>query len=194
MNVIVNGRPLEVRVSAVSPLQEILQQIETLLPMTQVITGASLNGQPLAGDWVRSAASTYILAEDRLELFAEDASELGRKAFADSREHLRGLLAQITSVADRFRMDDEAVANTCFVQSIDLLQAYFSVLQESTKLMGNDFLTLVAEQRPVGELVEEIGRKLSDLIEIQKNRDWILLADVLEYELIPILKKLDSIY
>jgi hypothetical protein len=194
MNVFVNGKPLEVRVSAVASLQDILLQVENLCPMSQIVTSVILNGRTLESDWMQHAGSTYILAEDKLELASEDAVDLGRRAFVDSRGHLQNLMQRIADVADHFRMDDEAAANTHYVQCIDMLQAYFNVLQESTRLMGLPLLSLKAGDHPMNELMDNIGQKLSELIDIQKNRDWILLADMLEYELTPLLKQVELIY
>jgi hypothetical protein len=54
-------------------------------------------------------------------------------------------------------------------------------------VLRNEFS--LQEQKVFNEAVEEISSLLGEMTEVMENEDWILLADLLEYEFLPAVDK-----
>ncbi len=194
MKISINSQEKNIQIPGMSTLQDVIRKTETELPMNHIITQVKLNGRQLPDKWFNTADSTFILESDKIDFITESAISIGKKAFLNSKAQFEQIIENFTDIADKYRMDDENVANTKFVIAIDNLQAYFQVVQESFTLMG---LTLESEyigQKTVKEYMEDFSSKLSELIETQQKKDWVLFADLIEYELMPFLTDFMELY
>ncbi len=192
MKIRVNGMEKTFEIATVDHLGKALSSLN--LPPTQLIIDIKLNDRPLEKNWHQKQDRIFLMNEDEMDIATEDAAVIGRNAFNDTREQLGKLVQDLELTAEGFRLEDETTANSRLVQSIENLQAFFTVLQEAFVLMGRDFNTTPIGEHKGQEYVRMFSAKLSELIDVQQNKDWILLADMIEYELVPVLKKVEEIY
>jgi hypothetical protein len=45
----------------------------------------------------------------------------------------------------------------------------------------------------MGEALDAFSTLMNEMIEVQENEDWILLADLLEYEFLPVVEKWEPV-
>ncbi|MCD4829272.1 MAG: hypothetical protein K8R90_07610 [Candidatus Cloacimonetes bacterium] len=194
MQVKLNDKTLDIKASSVTSLKQILDEIERHVPDSAIITEVTLNGKQLEDNWMQKMDGIYVMEDDSLELKTRSAIELGREAFLRSQEQFRAIREDFEKIAEMFRLDDEVKANSYLAQAVDNLQAYFRIIQESLILMNRSFADFTIDGNTAPQFMDSFSDKLSELIDIQKNKDWVLLADMIEYELLPLLQKVDSIY
>ena len=194
MQIKLNEQTLEITAAQVTSLHQILDQVTAQLPDTAIITGIVLNDRELEDDWVRQQDSLYVMEEDKLQIITRHAGDLGQEAFQQSHGQFAAIRENFESIAEMLRVEDEAKANAFLAQTVDNLQTYFRIIQESLILMGRSFNDLTIDGKPAPRFMEEFSTKLSEMIDIQHGKDWVLLADVIEYELVPLLCKVDDIY
>ncbi len=192
MKIRVNGVEKTFDISTVENLGNVLAKLN--LSPTQLITAINLNDRPLESDWHQKQDRIYVMNEDEMEVTCEDAAVIGKRAFLITQEQFGQLIEDLEQTAQGFRLDDETTANTRLIQSIENLQAFFTVLQEAFVLMGRDFNSTQFGDTNGQDYIKAFSGKLSELIDVQQSKDWVLLADMIEYELVPVLKKVEGIY
>lgn len=194
MQILLNDKPQEVATPSVTSLKEIIDHVSDHIPEHMLITTVKLNGKQLDDDWIQQQDGVYVMEDDKLELHTRDAAELGREIFANTREQFQIIRDNFEQIAEMFRMDDSTTANASLAQSVDNLQAYFRVIHNALLLQGRNFSELIIDNQPATQFIDGFSAKLTELIETQQGEDWVLLADIIEYELSPLLKQIDSIY
>ncbi len=194
MQIVLNGEVHQIKVASISTLLDIITQIETRLSKNHIITEISLNDKVLESNWYHNAKKIYLLDEDRLQVTSEDPVSLSLKILTNSKEQFNIIIAEFENIANKFRLEDEMVANQNFIQGIENLQWYFKILEDATLLIGKPLSSLVSDNMNLKQLIDNLGNKLEDIIDLQTKQDWIMLADILEYELVPELKKITSVY
>jgi len=194
MQVIINGQTQEIKVVSISTLLDIIAQIENSLEQGHIIKHITLNEKELDANWFPNASKIYLLDEDVLIIKTEESSVAARDALTKSKEQFAQLLADFHTVADSFRINEETVANSRFVQGIENLQYYLKILEDAAILLGRPLERLMDREVTFSSYVKELVDKLSEIIKVQQQKDWVMLADMIEYEMIPSLEKLGEVY
>ncbi|PID27847.1 MAG: hypothetical protein CSB55_07300 [Candidatus Cloacimonadota bacterium] len=189
-----NDKEFYLKIDSVGTLQNVLDKIEEEMTERFVISRIIINDKELNNDWHDNIDSVFVLDEDIVKVLTKDPFDAGKETFDSSQDYLYRLIEDLEMTADKFRMEDEAVANRNFVQSIENIQLYLNTLTQSMMLMGRSMNRLVIDNLTFDEYVNVFAGKLSEMTDIQQQKDWVLLADMIQYELIPVLKKLEVIY
>lgn len=138
-----------------------------------------LDGQEVSSstpDTLKTSSATV----DLLELELVQLKDLLANNLSNAKEYLEKLIPGFQKAADLFRMGNEQEANKFYLQIIDGIDWFSQVV-----------LTIINAQQHVleGQSLEERQKKLNELIgqmlEANKNEDWVLMADLLEYEMVP---------
>lgn len=194
MKVSINNDSYDIKVASISTLLDIVSQIETRVPKGYVITEIALNDKVLESNWYYNAKKIYLLDEDRLSVRAEDPSQFSLEILKNSKAQYLMILEDFERIAESFRMEEEKKANHSFIQGIENLQWYFKILEDATQLLGKPLNTLMDNNTSFKQYVGELEVKLEEIIQLQTKQDWVMLADVIEYELVPELRKIFRIY
>ena len=194
MKIFINEVERNVTVSSVATLLDIVSQIEPTLPQGHLITEVVLNNNVLENNWFQNAGKIYVLDDDILKFRIDESSELAQEALANSKQQFQILLDDFEKIADAFRMQDEVEANTIFIKGIENLQWYLKLIEDATFLLGRPFDKIKVDDVPFTHFTDELGVKLDKIIQTQSHKDWILLADMIEYEMLPSLTKIGEIY
>ena len=138
-----------------------------------------LDGQEVSSstpDTLKTSSATV----DLLELELVQLKDLLANNLSNAKEYLEKLIPGFQKAADLFRMGNEQEANKFYLQIIDGIDWFSQVV-----------LTIINAQQHVldGQSLEERQKKLNELmgqmLEANKNQDWVLMADLLEYEMVP---------
>jgi hypothetical protein len=87
------------------------------------------------------------------------------------------------TVADQFRRGDDAEALELYQDLLDVTRDFLGMIG----VLRDEFS--MGEQAQMQENIEEITNLFSEMIEVSENEDWILLADLLEYEFLASVEK-----
>jgi hypothetical protein len=194
MKVTINNDTFEIKVASISTLLDIVTQIESRIPKGFVITEISLNEKILESNWYYNAKKIYLLDEDRINVKAEDPSQFSLEILKNSKEQFMMILSDFERIAESFRIDDEKKANQVFIQGIENLQWYFKILEDATQLLGKPLHTLTDNNISFKQYITDLEKKLDEIITLQSRQDWVMLADIIEYEMVPELRKIFRIY
>ena len=107
--------------------------------------------------------------------------------------YLKKLIPGFEQAADLFRAGNEQEANKYYLQILDGIDWFSQVV--SVIMKPDDGKTELPDAD--GESLQMRQKKLTDLmsqmLEANQNQDWVLLADILEYEMVPFYKDWENI-
>ena len=124
-----------------------------------------------------------------LEVELANLKDLVATNLSNALDYLEKLIPGFDQAADLFRMGNEQEANKFYIQILDGMDWFSEVINI---VMDSEFKrsapedTLRLRQAKLTDL-------MSQMLEANKNQDWVLLADILEYEMIPFYKEWKTI-
>ncbi len=128
---------------------------------------------------------TLISQIETLETEILSLNQILEKNIINAQNYLLKLVPGIQTAADLFRSGNEQEANKFFINIIDGMDWFSQVVDSITQAIDSESTNIVFDgknfQERQGHLVELTGQ----LVEANQNQDWVLLADLLEYEILP---------
>ena len=183
MKLLVNGK--EETISFVGEtLGDLLSHIEKVgVAQGNVVRSIKIDGQESSPD-SSEAQGTQISEIATLELEISTLADMINKNIENADAYLIRLIPGIEQSVELFRIGNEQEANKFFVKIVDGIDWFSQVL---------DIILTAKEISP--ETVFE-GKSIQDrrtnlvgltqqMVDANKNQDWVLLADLLEYEILP---------
>ena len=138
----------------------------------------------LEGQEVSSSAMdtlmTSITSIELLELQLAHLGDLLANNLANAKEYLEKLIPGFQKAADLFRMGNEQEAHKFYLQILDGIDWFSQVVLNIVKSRGNQ-----VEGQSLGDRQEKLTGLMAQMLEANQNQDWVLMADLLEYEMIP---------
>ncbi len=178
--IIVDGRQSEQKISNFANLEEVLTNVMEEESMNgRIVTDVLVNDEAFSEIYPHQAEDMACESISRVEVRSVPAHELAVDMSAELDKVARMMENGSRMVARLFREAKDADA-------LELLQDLLDVTR--------DFMGMLAHLRDrylngVDEDFLRRSEKLSDLIsemtEVLENEDWVLLADLLEYEFSP---------
>jgi hypothetical protein len=138
----------------------------------------------LEGQEVSSSAMdtlmTSITSIELLELELAHLGDLLANNLANAKEYLEKLIPGFQKAADLFRMGNEQEAHKFYLHILDGIDWFSQVVLNIVKSRGNQ-----VEGQSLGDRQEKLTGLMAQMLEANQNQDWVLMADLLEYEMIP---------
>ena len=120
---------------------------------------------------------------DLLELELAQLQDLLANNLTNAKAYLEKLIPGFQKAADLFRMGNEQEANQYYLQVLDGIDWFSQVVLTIVNAQENKF-----EEKSLEERQKELTGLMAQMLEANENQDWVLLADLLEYEMIPFYK------
>jgi hypothetical protein len=119
-------------------------------------------------------------AVNTIQITTSSIQGMVKEAIADAGHYQSALQNAVLETAEMFRLQNLKDANS---QLSEIFQGIkmFIALVKGLEIQGSVHAPMISGQ--VDKLVEEMGPTLESLIESQNQQDWILVADILEFEL-----------
>jgi len=193
MRVILNGKPLN-QEPAGANLVEILRDLqERWLGPDHQLREVLINGRPYSEE--RDGGPVDITRESiqELEVLSISASEVAIHFLGNAQGFLSTMIQSTTKVAELFRVSDEQEANEQYLELLNSLQLFLQTLDQSRQALDLDFGQAREQGVSAAQRVERLSTLVEDLLQAQEQEDWVLLADVLEYDLRPELEAWDRL-
>ncbi|NQS97567.1 MAG: hypothetical protein HQ591_03855 [candidate division Zixibacteria bacterium] len=155
-----------------------------------VITGITMNNQPLSGGRQFDYNDFPLTEVELIELDTAKPLELAAEALKSSDEHLRILAGVSIRSAELYRLGDELEANESYSRLIEGLRWMGKGMNAMAGMMKISLDEIIFNGKSIAYFQNEVLIPVLDnMYSTQKDEDWIALADILEYELIPVLEE-----
>ena len=178
----IDGRQSKMEIGNFANLEEILVGVLNNENMeTRIVTDVLVNNEAFSEIYPHQAediGSEFIKSvEVRSMPVGEMAANIAREMYKVTQIMSNGT----RHVARLFRQADDA-------EALDMLQDLIDVTRDFMGMIGvlrNEFC-LDSGNREFNEASEQLSNLLTEMTEVLENSDWILLADLLEYEFLPL--------
>ncbi len=188
MQVQINQQPLDFSLAA--NLGEVFDKIyQEIEPRGDVIISLKLDGQEIAEEEERN------LRLESPERFASiivetiSSSALIERGIKDSVTILPHLREIIQAAADNLRWGKEAEGLKLYGSALELLSWFCELLRAIELTNPTAYQQLIVEGYPLSQIETNLKSRLGDMLEAQQKNDWILVADILEYELLELIDR-----
>jgi len=182
--------------AGVSRISEILAWIEREVARgDEVLVRAVLNGEDIEVDGTGRMATRELGDDDLLECYGRSTLELVREAFSFAEQILPAVVADLREASLDLRGRDQARGLDLLMDSFDALEWFFTVCARTAEVYSRREPERLMKSARGGELFEvfsNLDRPLEVLAGIEKAQregDLVLAADLIEYELVPLLER-----
>lgn len=153
-----------------------------------------LNGQVLKEEELHNRRDLPVKDIGSLELAILTLRELALNNINNAMEYINKLIPGVYKASELFRTQNSIEANKFYIQCIEGLTWLQEVIENVLPILRKEL-----EKLNFGsEIIEKHQKQLLSLIkkikDSQSKEDWVMLADLLEYELSPYLKEWKSIF
>ena len=183
MKLLVNGK--EETVSHMGEtLGDLLLHIEKEgVPQGNVVRAIKIDGQESSPD-SPEAKKTSLSEIATLEVEISTLSDIIDKNIENADAYLIRLIPGIEKSVELFRMGNEQEANKFFINIIDGIDWLSQVLDMilTAKAISPD---TVFDGKSIQDRQASLMDLTQQMVDANKNQDWVLLADLLEYEILP---------
>ncbi len=183
MKLLINGKE-EIGSGIGETLGDFLLHIEKVgLVQGNVVRSIKLNGHESSLD--SNMNQNMQLSEiETLEIEVTNLSDIVDKNIENADAYLIKLIPGIEKSVELFRMGNEQEANQFFINIIDGVDWLSQVLDMilEAKAISPD---AVFDGKSIQERRVDLITFTQQMVDANKNKDWVLLADLLEYEILP---------
>ena len=183
MKLLINGKE-ETGSGIGETLGDFLLHIEKVgLVQGNVVRSIKLNGHESSSD--SNVNRNMRLSEiETLEIEVTNLSDIVDKNIENADAYLIKLIPGIEKSVELFRMGNEQEANQFFINIIDGVDWLSQVLDMilEAKAISPD---AVFDGKSIQERRDSLITFTQQMVDANKNKDWVLLADLLEYEILP---------
>ena len=123
---------------------------------------------------------TSVAGIELLEIELASLHDVFANNVKNAKEYLEKLIPGFKKAADLFRMENEQEANKYYVQILDGVDWFSQVVMTIIESCGDN-----NEEQGLGKRQKKLTELISQMLEANQNQDWVLMADLLEYEMIP---------
>lgn len=187
MHITINDQALPADFSHLGNLEEILTEIHAKhLPPGEELYQVHLNGHFFSERFPRE--SRYLATDEieRLEVKTLPAREMARLILRDAAAQAEVLGQAVAECARLFRLAPEPEAHRVLALVLEALRWLLK-----TGACGSQVLTGTSPELPpeMAHLCRQLELLLTDMEDQARQGDLIMLADIMEYELSPVVEK-----
>lgn len=154
----------------------------------EVITHVRVNGQEVDEDENGNYPGVSIGEIDSVELQTGSAREIACRSLSDAVSYLGNLNPGIKKTAELFRVGEEAEAHVQYGLCVEGIKWFLHILEGVKQVQGLDYQEILFSGPSIQSHIEKLEQTIRDMWKAQSDRDWIMLSDLLEYELFPVME------
>ncbi len=178
--IVIDGHHCDMQVGNFTNLEEILVKVmEDGAMQDRVVTDVLLNNEPFSEIYPHQAEDIESSEIASLEIRSVPVGEMAMNITRELYKVVQIMGDGAKHVAELFRQADDT-------EALELYQDLLQVVRDFLGMIGvlrTEFT--LKEHAAFSEGVEEISDLFGEMTEVMENEDWILLADLLEYEFLP---------
>jgi hypothetical protein len=182
--IIIDGQKSPLEVQHFANLEQIIEKVMADDHMQErVVTDVLVNNEAFSEIYPHQAEDMETRDINRVEIVSVTTVEMARSITQELYKVVTLMGRAGNLVSEYFRQADDGMALEMYSDLLEVNRDFLSMLA----VLRSEFATDIALDQD-GTL-DSLSELFSEMIEIQENEDWILLADLLEYEYLPLVRK-----
>jgi hypothetical protein len=187
MQVTLNDQTLPVDLSHLRNLEEALLELnDRYIPDGQQLFQVEVNGQFFTERYPRESRYVTLGEVSRLDLKTVSDEDLARSILSNAVQQVETLVQALEKSAALFRLAAEDEANHYFAQVLEALRWLVQTGEGACQVLAVDLGEVTSPQiGDVSDFLQRFQDLLEEMLQVYEEEDYILLADLMEYELLP---------
>jgi hypothetical protein len=195
MQVTINEQQIPEDFSHMRSLEEALVELnDRFVPPGQQLFQVRVNGEFFSERYPRESKYVELKEISTLDLKTIPDKDMARVILGEAVDQAEILCQAIEKSARLFRVTAEDEANHYFAQVIEALRWLLMTGEIACQVLEVDLGKAVSLRagQPSSSF-QSLQDLLTEMVEISENEDYILLADLMEYELLPTVREWQQI-
>jgi hypothetical protein len=195
MQVTLNDQTLPVDLSHLRNLEEVLLELnEKFIPDGQQLFQVEVNGEFFTERYPRESRYVTLGEVARLDLKTVSDTDMARAILSDAASQALTLVQALEKSAALFRLAAEDEANHYFAQVLEALRWLLQTGEGACQVLKVDLGQVTSPQiGDVSDFLKRFQDLLDEMLQVYEEEDYILLADLMEYELLPMVQEWQKI-
>ncbi|MBI4644928.1 MAG: hypothetical protein HY743_14625, partial [Deltaproteobacteria bacterium] len=187
MQVTINDQTLPVDLSHLRNLEEALVELnEKFIPDGQQLFQVEVNGQFFTERYPRESRYVTLGEVSTLDLKTVSDADLARSILTDAARQAEPLIQALEKSAALFRLAAEDEANHYFAQVLEAMRWLLQTGEGACQVLEVDLGRVTSPQiGDVSDFLKRFQDLLEEMLQVYGEEDYSLLADLMEYELLP---------
>lgn len=187
MKLFVDGSPAPVSSDWGNMYDIMHENIKDILPQGKVIKEVNINGKNygelmLDGE---KARAFKLSEEDDVKIITMSPDSLVSESIGSAVEFLNAFQKGIDGTTDEIRLGNYAEGFNAFAGYLSGLSVFVQVMEKIAQFAGVDYTKYMYEGKSVQVYFGETEKILASIMSTQKENDYVLLTDIVEFELKP---------
>ena len=188
LKVNVDKREIDVTGLPCGSFRELINSLSGDLIKDKFITRLILDGEEYTQEELETR-SFKERDEELLEIETTTPEDMKKRGFDLLEEYMTQIVPQMEKASELLRVADEFEANQFYATCLEDLKLLIQLIEDIESVLHMDFAEVHFCGTPIRERVERLSSLIQEMLSSQKDNDWIMLADLIEYELIPLLEE-----
>jgi hypothetical protein len=195
MQVTLNDQSLPVDLSHLRNLEEALLELnERFIPSGEQLFQVQVNGQFFTERYPRESRYITLGEVATLDIKTVTDQDLARGILSDAALKVETLVQALEKGAALFRLAAEDEANHYFAQVLEALRWMLQTGEGACQVLDVDMAHTCSPQiGDVSDFLKRFQDLLEEMLQVYEEEDYILLADLMEYELLPMVQEWQKI-
>jgi hypothetical protein len=182
--IVIDGQRSAMDMRSFSNLEEILVKVmdEDCLK-NRVVTDVLVNDQSFTEIYPHQAEDLSTSEFDRVEVVSMPVVEMAMNITTELDKVIGLMSSGGRQVAELFRRAEDSEALEVYQDLLEVTRDFLGMVG----LLRSEFS--LGRDKELEHAVEELSSLFSEVLEVQENEDWVLLADLMEYEFVPMVER-----
>ena len=182
--IVIDGKQCEIEAQSFENLEQVFEKVvEEGHLVDRVVTDVMLNDEPYSEIYPHQSEDIEMSSVESVEIVTMSADDMAVEITLELYKVVNIMSEGGKRVAELFRQADDAEALETYQDLLDVIRNFLrmiGVLRDEYSLRDN---------ADYDQNAEELNEMFSEMSSVLENEDWILLADLLEYEFLPAVEK-----
>ncbi len=175
--IVIDGQKSGLEVNNFNNLEDLLVKVMTEDSLeNRMVTDVYVNKEAFSEIYPHQAEDISTEEIESVEIVTMPVPEVASNITDELYKVIRLMGQGSRTVADQFRRGDDAEALELYQDLLDVTRDFLGMIT----VLRDEFD--VDDHLGIQGHIDEIASLFSEMIEVSENEDWILLADLLEYE------------
>ncbi len=182
--IVIDGQHTSIKVNNFANLEELLVKVlEEDALENRVITDVFVNDEAFSEIYPHQAEDIETREISSVKICSLPIAEVAMSISDELYKVIHIMSEGSRRVAELFRQADDSEALETYQDLLEVVRDFLGMIG----VLRSEFS--LEENTAFNEAVEEISSLLGEMTEVMENEDWVLLADLLEYEFLPAVEK-----